>query len=194
MPQISFTAERLNRGKPLRLLTTGVGSRLTVQVHTLAPGVPRASLIGQDGLAGRLASALPTGSVLTPCSRALAGRWMLFGEDFNKGIAESHLGSLDLSLPLGHEEGKSVLVCLASLFRNPDLPTGLTLTCWACPLPCRTPRPTPVPLCVLHTPRLRSPAQLSTEGTHCSLNTSFLDMCLPHVCCAQMPCSASRIQ
>ena len=167
-----------------------MGSRLTVQVHTLAPGVPRASLGGQDGLAGRLASALPAGGILTPCSRALAGRWMLFGEDFNKGRAERHLGSSDLSLPLGREEGNSVLMCLFSLFRNP----GLTLTCWACPLPCRTPRPTPVPLCVLHTPRPRGPAQPPAEGTHYSLNTSFLDTCLPRVCCAQMPCSASRIQ
>lgn len=144
--------------------------------------MPRAGSIGQDGLARRLASVLPAGGVLPPSAHA--GRWTLFGEDFNKGSGESHLGSLDLSLPLG-PEGRQERPRVPHFFiRNPALPTGLTLTLLGLPAALPHSPSDPEPLCVLHAPCRFSLAQPSPEGSRYSLNASFLDVCLSHVCSA----------
>ena len=80
---------RLNiyRGTSLRLLTPGVGSWADGAVPHASPRVPSAGLIGQDGLAGRLASVPPAGGILTLSAHALSlGEGLSLGKILTRAV------------------------------------------------------------------------------------------------------------
>ena len=97
-----------------------------LQFHALAPGCPVPASSVRTAWPGALRVSFYWWRPDSERSCALAGRWTLFGEDFNKGSGESRLGSLDLSVPLGREGGRAssraALVCAETLPSPPASP------------------------------------------------------------------------
>ena len=97
-----------------------------LQFHALAPGCPVPASSVRTAWPGALRVSFYWWRPDSERSCALAGRWTLFGEDFNKGSGESRLGSLDLSLPLGREGGRAssraALLCAETLPSPPASP------------------------------------------------------------------------